>query len=145
MTIISISEIIIIICVYLSASIPWAVMIGKIRLKDDIRNYGDKNPGTVNVFRAGSILWGFISAILEISKSRISKAHWYRAILNGEAYNIEDSIEAGYMDEVVEISNLTDRAMEVANDLASLGHPYYKITKELDQKETLDRVLSTID
>jgi len=83
--------------------------------------------------------------ILEISKSRISKAHWYRAILNGEAYNIEDSIEAGYMDEVVEISNLTDRAMEVANDLASLGHPYYKITKELDQKETLDRVLSTID
>ena len=62
---ISISEIIIIICVYLSASIPWAVMIGKIRLKDDIRNYGDKNPGTVNVFRAGSILWGFISAILK--------------------------------------------------------------------------------
>ena len=68
---ISISEIIIIICVYLSASIPWAVMIGKIRLKDDIRNYGDKNPGTVNVFRAGSILWGFISAILEISKSAL--------------------------------------------------------------------------
>ena len=83
--------------------------------------------------------------ILEISRSRIAKAHWYRAILNAEAYNIEDSIEAGYMDEVVEISNLTDRAMEVANDLASLGHPYYKITKELDQKETLDRVLSTID
>ena len=68
---ISISEIIIIICVYLSASIPWAVMIGKIRLKDDIRNHGDKNPGTVNVFRAGSILWGFISAILEISKSAL--------------------------------------------------------------------------
>ena len=68
---ISVSEITIIICVYLSASIPWAVMIGKIRLKDDIRNYGDKNPGTVNVFRAGSILWGFISAILEISKSAL--------------------------------------------------------------------------
>ena len=68
---ISVSEITIIICVYLSASIPWAVMIGKIRLKDDIRNYGDKNPGTVNVFRAGSIFWGFISAILEISKSAL--------------------------------------------------------------------------
>ena len=38
--------------------------------------------------------------ILEISKSRISKAHWYRAILNAEAYNIEDSIEAGYLDAV---------------------------------------------
>ena len=45
--------------------------------------------------------------ILEISKSRISKAHWYRAILNAEAYNIEDSIEAGYLDEVVEATNLS--------------------------------------
>ena len=83
--------------------------------------------------------------ILEISKSRISKAHWYRAILNAEAYNIEDSIEAGYLDEVVEAGNLLNRAMEVASDLATLGHPHYKITKELDQKETLDRVLSTIN
>jgi len=69
----------------------------------------------------------------------------YRAILNAEAYNIEDSIEAGYLDEVVEAGNLLNRAMEVASDLATLGHPHYKITKELDQKETLDRVLSTID
>ena len=70
MTNISISEIIIIISVYFSSTIPWALIIGKIRLKDDIRNYGDNNPGTVNVFRAGSIFWGFISAILEISKGR---------------------------------------------------------------------------
>ena len=66
---ISITEIIIIICVYLSSSIPWAVLIGRIRLKDDIRNYGDNNPGTVNVFRAGGIFWGFVTAILEIGKS----------------------------------------------------------------------------
>ncbi len=82
--------------------------------------------------------------ILEISKSRISKAHWYRAILNAEAYNIEDSIEAGYLDEVVEATNLSNRAMEVANDLATLDHPHYKMTKELDQKATLDKVLSSI-
>ncbi|MBI81185.1 MAG: enoyl-CoA hydratase [Gammaproteobacteria bacterium] len=82
--------------------------------------------------------------ILEISKSRISKAHWYRAILNAEAYNIEDSIEAGYLDEVVEATNLLNRAMEVANDLATLDHPHYKMTKELDQKATLDKILSSI-
>jgi hypothetical protein len=34
--------------------------------------------------------------------------------------------------------------MEVATDLATLGHPHYKITKELDQKDTLDKVLSAI-
>ena len=82
--------------------------------------------------------------ILEISKSRISKAHWYRAILNAEAYNIEDSIEAGYLDEVVEATILSNRAMEVANDLATLDHPHYKMTKELDQKATLDKILSSI-
>jgi len=82
--------------------------------------------------------------ILEISKSRIAKAHWYRAILNAEAYNIEKSIEAGYLDEVVDSGNLFNRAMEVATDLATLGHPHYKITKDLDQKDTLNKVLSTI-
>ena len=82
--------------------------------------------------------------ILEISRSRIAKAHWYRAILNAEAYNIEDSIDAGYLDEVVDKEDLSSRAMEVAADLATLGHPHYKLTKELDQKDTLEKILSTI-
>ena len=83
--------------------------------------------------------------ILEISKTRISKTHWYRAILNAEAYPIEKAIEPGYLDEVVEAESLMTRAMEVANDLATLGHPHYKITKDLDQKDTLKRIYDAID
>ena len=82
--------------------------------------------------------------ILEISKSRISKTHWYRAILNAEAYPVEKAIEPGYLDEVTEPDNLMIRAMEVANDLATLGHPHYKLTKDLDQKETLKRILKRL-
>ena len=82
--------------------------------------------------------------ILEISKSRISKTHWYRAILNAEAYPVEKAIEPGYLDEVTEPDNLMTRAMEVANDLATLGHPHYKLTKDLDQKETLKRIHDAI-
>lgn len=82
--------------------------------------------------------------ILEISKSRISKTHWYRAILNAEAYPVENAIEPGYLDEVTDAENLMNRAMEVANDLATLGHPHYKITKDLDQKETLKRIHDAI-
>ena len=55
--------------VYISSSIPWAYYIGKVNLNSDIRNFGDKNPGSVNVFRAGSTVWGFVAAIFEISKS----------------------------------------------------------------------------
>tara|TARA_B110000467_G_scaffold112781_1_gene103237 strand:- start:307 stop:996 length:690 start_codon:yes stop_codon:yes gene_type:complete len=82
--------------------------------------------------------------ILEISKSRIAKTHWYRAILNAEAYPVENAIEPGYLDEVTDAENLMNRAMEVANDLATLGHPHYKITKDLDQKETLKRIHDAI-
>jgi len=82
--------------------------------------------------------------ILEISKSRIAKTHWYRAILNAEAYPVENAIAPGYLDEVTDAENLMNRAMEVANDLATLGHPHYKITKDLDQKETLKRIHDAI-
>ena len=82
--------------------------------------------------------------ILEISKSRISKSHWYRAILCAEAYQLQDSIAAGYLDEVVDTENLDARAMEVAADLGTLGHPHYKLTKDLDQKDILDKINSSI-
>ena len=83
--------------------------------------------------------------ILEISKSRISKRHWHRAILNAEAYPIDQSIEAGYLDEVVDEEDLMKRAMEVATDLATLGHPHYQMTKDLDQKDILERINAGIE
>ena len=83
--------------------------------------------------------------ILEISKSRILKNHWYRAILNAEAYSISDSIDAGYLDEVVDPEDLMSKSLEVAKDLATLSHPHYKLTKDLDQKEILNRINSSID
>ena len=83
--------------------------------------------------------------ILEISKSRISKRHWHRAILNAEAYPIDESIEAGYLDEVVDEEKLMQKAIEVATDLATLGHPHYKMTKDLDQKDILEKINAGID
>ena len=83
--------------------------------------------------------------ILEISKSRISKRHWHRAILNAEAYPIDQSVEAGYLDEVVDEEDLMKRAMEVETDLATLGHPYYQMTKDLDQKDILERINDGIE
>ena len=83
--------------------------------------------------------------ILEISKSRISMRHWHRAILNAEAYPIDQSVEAGYLDEVVDEEDLMKRAMEVATDLATLGHPHYQMTKDLDQKDILERINAGIE
>ena len=82
--------------------------------------------------------------ILEISKSRILKNNLYRAILNAEAYPISDSVAAGYLDEVVDPEELMAKALEVAKDLATLSHPHYKITKDLDQKDIIKRIDDSI-
>ena len=47
---------------------PFAIWIGRWKLGRDIREYGDHNPGAANVFKAGSIKWGFVAAILDIAK-----------------------------------------------------------------------------
>lgn len=83
--------------------------------------------------------------ILEISKSRILKNHWYRAILNAEAYSISDSVDAGYIDEVVDPDELMSKSLEVAKDLATLSHPHYKLTKDLDQQAVLKRINDSIE
>ena len=83
--------------------------------------------------------------ILEISKSRILKNHWYRAILNAEAYTISDSVDAGYLDEVVDPDELMSKSLEVAKDLATLSHPHYKLTKDLDQQAVLKRINDSIE
>ena len=98
------------------------------------------------IFFSGIIVLLFlITPILEISKSRILKNHWYRAILNAEAYPISDSVNAGYLDEVVEPEELMTKALEVAKDLATLSHPHYKLTKDLDQKDVVKRINDSIE
>jgi acyl phosphate:glycerol-3-phosphate acyltransferase len=53
---------------YLIGAIPFALWIGFAALKVDIRDYGDGNPGTFNVIRAGGIGWGGLALLLDISK-----------------------------------------------------------------------------
>lgn len=47
---------------------PFAVWVGKIALHQDIRRYGDGNPGSMNVFKAGSNWWGIVTLLFEIAK-----------------------------------------------------------------------------
>jgi glycerol-3-phosphate acyltransferase PlsY len=54
---------------FLCGSIPWSVWLGKIFLRKDVRQYGDGNPGTTNVFRAGSKWLGVLTLMLDISKA----------------------------------------------------------------------------
>ncbi len=53
---------------FLLGACPFSVWIGRKALGKDITKYGDGNPGSANVFRAGSISIGITALILDIAK-----------------------------------------------------------------------------
>ena len=63
---------------FFCGSLPFSVWIGRWGLKKDIRKYGDKNPGTANVFRAGGRIWGVVALLLDFLKGAIpvGLAYW---------------------------------------------------------------------
>lgn len=82
--------------------------------------------------------------ILELINHRVSPGHKYRAILGAEMYSIENGIDAGLIDEVVDPENLMETAKLKAKDLATMGHPSYTLTKELLIREPLQKINDAI-
>lgn len=58
---------------------PFSVWIGQWRLGKDIRDYGDGNPGSANVFRSGGRKLGSLALGLDILKGVpfVALAHWF--------------------------------------------------------------------
>ncbi len=54
---------------FLCGSLPFSVWLGKLFLREDVRQYGDGNPGATNVFKTGNIAMGLLVLILDISKA----------------------------------------------------------------------------
>jgi glycerol-3-phosphate acyltransferase PlsY len=50
------------------ASVPFSLLVGRLILHKDIRNYGDGNPGAYNVFKAGGQKSGILAVILDVAK-----------------------------------------------------------------------------
>ena len=83
--------------------------------------------------------------ILELIKFRVSQAHKYRAILGGTMYPISEAVEAGLIDEVVDEDNFEEKINEKAQDLATMGHPSYSITKALFIGEVSEKIKNALE
>jgi enoyl-CoA hydratase/carnithine racemase len=57
---------------------------------------------------------------------------------------MNDAVSAGWIDEVVNHEDLMKRAMEKAEDLATLGHPMYQKTKEVFQASIVEKIKATL-
>ncbi len=56
---------------FLSGSVPYSVLLGKILLRKDIRQFGDGNPGATNLVRAGGGWWGILAILLDGFKAAV--------------------------------------------------------------------------
>jgi glycerol-3-phosphate acyltransferase PlsY len=52
-------------------SLPFSVWIGRVTTGEDIRKYGDQNPGATNVLHAGSRVGFLLAMVLDISKGAL--------------------------------------------------------------------------
>lgn len=54
---------------FISGALPFSVWLTRIFLGEDVRQYGDGNPGAANAFRTGNTLVGLFALLLDISKA----------------------------------------------------------------------------
>ncbi|MEL1232109.1 MAG: enoyl-CoA hydratase, partial [Candidatus Neomarinimicrobiota bacterium] len=62
-----------------------------------------------------------------------------------EMYSIEASVDAGLMDQAVEQEKLMEVAIHKAEDLATMGHPSYSLTKELFINDVAAKINNALD
>jgi glycerol-3-phosphate acyltransferase PlsY len=65
------STILLMILAFFSGSLPFSVWLGKLFMGLDVRRFGDGNPGSTNVFRAGNRALGLIALLLDVSKAAL--------------------------------------------------------------------------
>jgi len=83
--------------------------------------------------------------IMEILKARVNKNYFYPAVFHSDAYSAQDSIEVGFIDEVVPQTEFMDRVMEKAKELATLPHPFYANTKKSAQDDVRQKISDAIE
>jgi len=83
--------------------------------------------------------------LVELTASRISRQHMTRVALLSEVYNPEQAMEAGFIDEVVDASELTTRSKAVAEQLAQLPQGQLAANKLSIRAGTLEAMRDSLE
>jgi len=78
---------------------------------------------------------------IEIARDRLGRAAFHRSVINGEMFNPQDAVAAGFLDKVVAPEELKDAAIAAARQLKKINMNAHKNTKLKVRKallETLD-------
>ncbi len=84
-------------------------------------------------------------AAVEICRQRLSPSHFNRAVILAESYSPEDAIGAGFLDRVVQASELQDVARSTGAQLAKLDMNAHAATKLRARDRALKAVRAAIE
>ena len=82
---------------------------------------------------------------VEICRQRLAPAHFNRAIILAEPYSPADAVAAGFLDRVVEASELQDAARSTAAQLATLNMDAHAASKLRARDEALKAIRTAIE
>ncbi|MDE0951298.1 MAG: crotonase/enoyl-CoA hydratase family protein [Halioglobus sp.] len=77
------------------------------------------------------------AVMMELTASRISPQYITRVVIQSEVFDPDQALEIGFLDEVVEVGALDDKAMAIATQLTQLPGVQYAANKLLARKKTL--------
>jgi enoyl-CoA hydratase len=82
---------------------------------------------------------------VEISRQRLSPAHFHRAVINAEMYGPEDAVAAGFLDRAVPASELPEAARSAAAGLAKLDAGVHAASKLRARRHALQAIRTAIE
>lgn len=75
---------------------------------------------------------------IEIARDRLRKSAFHRSVINGEMFNPQSAVDAGFLDAVVSAEELQGAAMAAARQLKKINMTAHKNTKLKVRKALLD-------
>ncbi|KIH84288.1 crotonase/enoyl-CoA hydratase family protein [Pseudomonas batumici] len=81
---------------------------------------------------------------IELARDRLRRSAFHRSVINGEMFNPQDAVDAGFLDKVVAADELKDAALAAAQALKKINMTAHKNTKLKVRKallETLDNAI----
>jgi enoyl-CoA hydratase len=81
---------------------------------------------------------------IELARDRLRKSAFHRSVINGEMFNPQSAVDAGFLDKVVAVDELRDAALEAARQLKKINMTAHKNTKLKVRKALLDALDSAI-
>ncbi|MBP0940525.1 crotonase/enoyl-CoA hydratase family protein [Pseudomonas alliivorans] len=82
---------------------------------------------------------------IELARDRLRKSAFNRSVINGEIFNPEGAMQAGFLDQVVSVEALSETARTVATQLKKINMNAHGKTKLKTRKAFLDTLDAAIE